>query len=115
MTPTPPTPDDARLMDVQQGGKCFYCGQQLGKVATYDHLIPQAYGGADITANVVLAHRRCNEQKADSLPSVAEIRRFIDLRKGSRLGVWPPVLALLKAQDEDEAWMIVARAVAAER
>lgn len=106
-------PDDARLMDVQQGGRCFLCGEPLGyKAATFDHLIPRAFGGIDSAANVVLAHRRCNLRKADELPSTARVHAFIALRKGSRLGVWPPLLALAKAQPGEE-WIVVARSIAA--
>lgn len=110
----PPSPDDARLMDVQQGGRCFLCGEPVGAKATYDHLIPRAYGGADVAANVVLAHVRCNRKKADRLPTAEEIDRFVALRKGSRLGVWPPLLALRQAE-EGEEWIVLARAVAATR
>jgi hypothetical protein len=105
--------DEARLMDVQQGGLCFLCGQPVGAKATFDHLIPQAYGGADIAANVVLVHRRCNQKKAADLPSDGDIDRFVALRRGSRLGVWPPLLALRRAGPDEDEWMVLARAVAA--
>ncbi|HRQ82954.1 MAG TPA: HNH endonuclease, partial [Azospirillaceae bacterium] len=101
----PPSPDDARLMDVQQGGRCFLCGEPVGAKATYDHLIPRAYGGADVAGNVVLVHARCNKKKADRLPTPDEIDRFIAMRKGSRLGVWPPLLALRQAE-EGEEWIV---------
>lgn len=107
----PVSPEDTRLMDVLQGGRCFYCGEPIGAKATFDHLIPQAYGGADEPANVVLAHRRCNQKKGDRLPTPEEIERLIAERRRSRLGVWPPLLALLKAEPGDE-WMTVARAIA---
>ena len=111
----PPTPDDAHLMDVQQGGRCFLCGGAVGGKATYDHLIPQAYGGADVPGNVVLAHARCNQLKGDRLPTPEEVSRFILMRRGSRLGVWPPLLAVRDADgDEDAAWLALARAVAKE-
>lgn len=108
----PPSADDAALMDVQQGGRCFLCGQAMGAKSTYDHLIPRAYGGADAAANVTLVHGRCNKLKGDRLPTGDEIDRFIALRRGSRLGVWPPLLALRDAP-EGEEWIVLARAVAA--
>lgn len=111
---SPAGPEDARLMDVLQGGRCFYCGEPVGAGATFDHLIPKAYGGTDAAANIVLAHRRCNRLKGDRLPTPDEIDRFARQRRGSRLGVWPPLLALRNAP-EGEEWVTVARSVAAER
>lgn len=110
----PVTQDDATLMDILQGGRCFYCGGPIGAKATFDHLIPQAYGGADEPANVVLAHRRCNQRKADRLPSPEELDRFFQERRGSRLGIWPPLRALHDAEPGDE-WITVAKAIAALR
>ncbi len=108
------TPEDAALMDVAQGGRCFYCGEPVGRKATFDHVIPKAYGGADDPGNIVLAHLRCNRMKGDRLPTREEAERLILQRRGSRLGVWPPILALLDAE-EGEEWIAVARAVAAPR
>lgn len=110
----PPSADDAALMDVQQGGRCFLCGEPVGVKATYDHLIPRAWGGADAAGNVVLAHARCNRRKGDRLPTPDEIDRFVAMRKGSRLGVWPPLVALRRAA-EGEEWVVLARAVAETR
>lgn len=104
--------EDAQLMDILQGGRCFYCGEPVGAKATFDHVIPQAYGGADMAANIVLAHRRCNQAKGDRLPTPEEVDRFLAQRRGSRLGVWPPISALKGIEDEDEAWIAVARAIA---
>ncbi|WP_448190770.1 HNH endonuclease [Azospirillum sp. sgz301742] len=106
------TRDDAQVMDILQGGRCFYCGEPVGANATFDHVIPQAYGGADVAANIVLAHRRCNQAKSDRLPTPEEVDRFLSQRRASRLGVWPPIAALKGVEDEDEAWIIVARAIA---
>jgi 5-methylcytosine-specific restriction endonuclease McrA len=110
----PVTPDDAKLMDVLQGGRCFYCGEPVGGKATFDHLIPQAYGGADIPANVVLAHRRCNQRKGDRLPNPDELDRFFAERRASRLGIWPPLRAL-RAAEEGQEWIAVARAISQEK
>jgi len=107
----PVSPDDATLMDVLQGGRCFYCGEAVGAKATFDHLIPQAYGGVDEPSNVVLAHRRCNQRKGDRLPDADELDRFFAERRGSRLGIWPPLRALRDAEDGQE-WIAVARAIA---
>ncbi len=101
-------------MEVAQGGLCFYCAKPVGGQATDDHLIPKAYGGADVTGNVVIAHRRCNQIKGDRLPTAEEVGRLIDQRRRSRLGIWPPVLAILHAEPGEE-WVAVARAIAALR
>ncbi|WP_042446055.1 HNH endonuclease [Azospirillum sp. B510] len=114
----PVTPDDARLMDVQQGGRCFFCDKPVGETATFDHLIPQAYGGIDDPANIVLAHRRCNQRKGDRLPTAEELDRFLSLRRSSRLGVWPPLRALRDGEegaDEEQRWFSVAQAIARQR
>ena len=110
----PVTPDHITLMDVQQGGRCFYCGEPVGGKATLDHLIPQAFGGADEPSNVVLAHRRCNQRKSDRLPTPDELDRFFAARRSSRLGVWPPLRALRDAEDGDE-WITVARAISQQK
>lgn len=106
--------DDVRLMEIAQGGRCFYCGETMGAKSTFDHVIPQAFGGTDDPGNIVLAHRRCNALKGDRLPSAEEIERLIGQRRRSRLGVWPPILALRNAALGEE-WIAVARAVAALR
>ena len=112
----PVTPEDALVLDVLQGGRCFYCDGPVGGKATFDHLIPRAYGGADIASNVVLAHRRCNQRKGDRLPDLAELELLLRQRRGGRIGVWPPLLALKNAlelgADEDSLWLVVAQAVA---
>ncbi|HYG87748.1 MAG TPA: HNH endonuclease [Azospirillum sp.] len=107
------TREDAQLMGILQGGRCFYCGEPVGVKATFDHVIPQAYGGVDEPGNIVLAHRRCNQLKGDRLPTAEEVERLLTQRRGSRLGVWPPIAALRDAEDEDDAWILVARAIAA--
>lgn len=104
------TREDYQLMTIAQGGRCFHCGEPVGAKATDDHLIPRAYGGADVPGNVVLAHRRCNQLKGDRLPTAQEVERLIGQRRGSRLGVWPPLLALLDAEPGQE-WIAVAVAI----
>jgi 5-methylcytosine-specific restriction endonuclease McrA len=103
---------DPKLLAICQGGRCFYCGDPVGAKATVDHFIPKCYGGIDDIANTVLAHRRCNILKGDRLPTLDEIERFIAERERARLDVWPPIRALLDAE-EGEEWIVVARAVAA--
>ena len=106
-------PGDPKLLAISQQGRCFYCGEPVGAKATYDHFIPQCYGGIDDIANIVLSHRRCNILKGDRLPTPDELDSFVRLRRSARLPVWPPILALADAE-EGEEWIVVARAVAAE-
>lgn len=54
----------------QQAGRCFWCGGQMEHDpagpygATLEHLLPKSLGGTDDAANIVVAHRRCNEERA---------------------------------------------------
>lgn len=52
----------------RDGGRCFYCQFHVErKEATRDHKIPKSKNGSDDEGNIVLACRRCNTEKADSL------------------------------------------------
>lgn len=59
--------DHAREEIVEQligrdGRRCFYCGQVLPTgYETIEHLVPATAGGPNHLANLVLAHRACNE------------------------------------------------------
>lgn len=47
-------------------GRCFYCGKILSKEQqTVDHIIPQEVGGPTITNNLVLACKKCNNEKSN--------------------------------------------------
>ena len=54
----------------EQGGICALCGAQLplqiadNKACQVDHLVPVAQGGGNENTNLVLAHRKCNQEKA---------------------------------------------------
>ena len=50
-------------------GRCFYCKRALCyREATTDHFIPRSKGGANSTANRVLACTDCNTAKRDLDP-----------------------------------------------
>lgn len=58
----------------QQNGLCAICGEPFHKTvkalkATCDHVIPLSKGGADHYENIQAVHYRCNQEKADELPS----------------------------------------------
>jgi 5-methylcytosine-specific restriction endonuclease McrA len=65
------------LEDIQQG-RCFYCGTRLRKTAAVDHFIPWRRYPVDLGHNFVLAHSRCNGQKADRLAATEHLRRWRD-------------------------------------
>lgn len=56
----------------RQKGRCGLCGtpfdfasQFKADTPTIDHLFPRSKGGSDENLNLCLAHRECNEAKAD--------------------------------------------------
>lgn len=63
----------------RQKHKCFYCGIKLYKY-TIDHFYPRSLGYG-INGNKVLACKKCNEEKANRLPTKEEIKRFNQLYK----------------------------------
>ena len=55
------------LMELQHG-KCFYCSAALHEAsAEVDHFVPWSRYSADLAHNLVLADRRCNNQKRDRI------------------------------------------------
>lgn len=76
----------ARLYKAQNG-ICFHCPHAMIEACwsevnhrgwTRDHVFPKA-GSRGVQNNFVLAHRLCNVQKADRVPSESEIIRAIKL------------------------------------
>ena len=60
------------------GASCFYCGAATGKSGAADHVLPWSRIGLDGLTNLVLACRRCNTDKSDTLPRPG----FVDLAIG---------------------------------
>ena len=56
-----------------QGGRCFYCHKPLDSTPEADHFIPRIRCGIDAVENLVLADRRCNNDKRDLLPGPAHV------------------------------------------
>lgn len=54
----------------QRSPYCRFCGVRIGKQAdaTIDHVIPQARGGQNAPANLILACTRCNDVKGCRTP-----------------------------------------------
>lgn len=63
-----------------QRGRCFYCGGERGPWEV-DHFLPWARWPEDRLDNLVVAHRRCNNDKRAALASLDHLRRW-----------WPRVL-----------------------
>ncbi|MAZ56782.1 hypothetical protein CL653_03250 [bacterium] len=76
-----------------QDGKCFICGEPMVDPAlpeyltlvgkntrvTIDHVIPlDDYYGLNVLANMVLAHSRCNSNKAATIPDISTVRRCLE-------------------------------------
>lgn len=59
----------------RDGGRCRYCGKEVGHAGQIDHVWPHSMGGLTVMENLVLACERCNTGKRD------------------RIGVWPRPLA----------------------
>ena len=56
-----------------QDGRCFYCHHPPAKTPEADHFIPRIRCGIDAVENLVLADRRCNNDKRDLLPAPAHV------------------------------------------
>lgn len=59
----------------RDGVHCSICGGLMNftrprrqSYATIDHVVPKSKGGSGALDNLRLAHRRCNEAKADKMP-----------------------------------------------
>lgn len=48
-------------------GPCHYCGSRTQ--ITRDHIVPRSRGGTNFAWNLVAACYRCNQRKADKIPT----------------------------------------------
>jgi len=77
-----------------QGQRCFYCKTTITMVkrstdprcATLDHFFPLALEGRDDFSNMVLACMRCNQRKADRMPTLPELVKWNELAQK-----WPHI------------------------
>jgi 5-methylcytosine-specific restriction endonuclease McrA len=65
-----------------QGSVCALCGLTVRRgqwsgmgreLGTIDHVVPRSLKGHEGFGNIVLAHRGCNNDKADRLPTGCEL------------------------------------------
>ena len=68
------------LQDLQ-GGKCFYCREDLRWHADVDHFIPWSRYPTDLGHNFVLAHPRCNHRKSDFLAAEEHLAAWVERNK----------------------------------
>jgi 5-methylcytosine-specific restriction endonuclease McrA len=93
-----------------QDGQCFYCGGTLGATPEADHFIPRIRCGIDAIENLVLADRRCNNDKRDLLPGPPHVTAWA--RRNQRHGTALTSLATASRWDSDPAaTMAVARSI----
>ena len=65
------------LLDVQ-GGKCFYCHDDLHRQMDVDHFVPWSRYPTDLGHNFVLSHPACNNAKSDYLAAEEHLGRWIE-------------------------------------
>jgi 5-methylcytosine-specific restriction endonuclease McrA len=93
-----------------QNGKCFYCGETFGVTPETDHFIPRIRCGIDAIENLVLADRRCNNDKRDLLPGPQHVIAWA--RRNHRHGSALTRLATANRWDtEPAATVAVARSI----
>jgi len=63
------------LMSIQ-GGKCFYGDSHNIQFSEVDHVLPWSFVLEDRTWNLVLACRKCNNEKRDKLTNMSVIERL---------------------------------------
>lgn len=57
---------------------CKCCNQKTNNMMmTIDHIIPQDYGGPDITSNLIPYCKKCNERKANLMPK--QYLRYLEI------------------------------------
>lgn len=70
------------LRDYQEN-RCYLCGEPMAPrsemfahdsiMPSLDHVLPKCRGGTNRLGNVALAHKRCNNVKADRVPTACEM------------------------------------------
>lgn len=93
-----------------QDGRCFYCRGSLGPTPETDHFIPRIRCGIDAIENLVLADRRCNNDKRDLLPGPSHVTAWAN--RNQRYGPALADLATTTQWDTDPiATVAVARSI----
>ena len=94
----------------RQNGHCVYCGipmflppargRKKDRLATLDHVVPLAHGGADSEANTIAACEACNTAKADLSALVFRNSAFLAERKAyaATISDRPPMPVIVKVR-----------------
>ena len=86
------TPSDQLVRDLyaEQEGICALCGEKMSKdyfnkdYCQVEHLLPVSRGGSNGNSNLVLAHRTCNQEKANkTLKEYFEWRQKVGAKRSS--------------------------------
>lgn len=57
-----------------QDGRCYLCNDEMHVYdCTIEHVVPLSLGGKDKLSNKLLAHGRCNAEKANRMPTKNEL------------------------------------------
>jgi len=59
---------DVRAQYGRQHGRCYWCGEKVGRSYHVDHVVPVARGGSNGPENLVISCAHCNQSKNASLP-----------------------------------------------
>jgi hypothetical protein len=70
-----------------QENRCFYCSGALGAAPEADHFVPRVRCGIDAVENLVLADRRCNNDKRDLLPGPPHVTAWARRNEHDRLAL----------------------------
>lgn len=83
------------LRDIQDG-KCFYCARLMAGNEELDHFIPWSLYPNDLAHNFVMACRRCNGDKSDTLAPVDSLDHWIERNTihGSRIAAGANAIGL---------------------
>jgi hypothetical protein len=92
-----------------QDGQCF-TGESLGATPETDHFIPRIRCGIDPIENLVLADRRCNNDKRDLLPAPRHVTTWA--RRYQRHRAALSSLAMANRWDTDPAATVAGRSTA---
>ena len=78
-----------------QERRCFYCGDRIAKASSgeVDHFVPRARYPDDGLHNLVVAHRKCNNNKRDILASSGHVENWA-ARNGTACGVHADLTAI---------------------
>jgi hypothetical protein len=93
-----------------QDNRCFYCREPLGTAPEADHFVPRVRCGIDAVENLVLADRRCNNDKRDLLPGPPHVTAWARRNEHHR----PALVAFARANRWDtdpQATVAVARSI----